>query len=88
MLQFHPNEKFSDLPFTPIHQLEQCADEARRSGLRYVYVGNLIEPHRDESTFCYNCRELLIVRVSGMLKKNSLQKDRCPHCGVRIDVVA
>jgi pyruvate formate lyase activating enzyme len=87
VLQFHPNDRFADLPFTPINTLEQCADEVRRSGLRYVYVGNLIEPHRDESTFCYNCRELLIERVSGMLKKNVMQKDRCPNCGVRIDVV-
>lgn len=87
VLQFHPTDKFADLPFTPISTLVECAENARKSGLRYVYVGNLIEPHKDESTFCYNCRELLIHRISGMLKKNNLQKDRCPNCGVRIDVV-
>lgn len=87
VLQFHPNDKFSDLPFTPISTLEACAREANRSGLRYVYIGNLIEPHEAESTFCYNCRELLVQRVSGILKKNNLHKDRCPNCGVRIDMV-
>lgn len=87
VLQFHPTEKFADLPFTPISTLENFAKEAEKSGLRYVYIGNLIEPHQSESTFCYNCRELLVQRVSGILKKNNLHKDRCPNCGVRIDMV-
>lgn len=87
VLQFHPTDKFADLPFTPISTLETFAKEAERSGLRYVYIGNLIEPHESESTFCYNCRELLVKRISGNLKKNSLHKDRCPNCGVRIDMV-
>lgn len=87
ILQFHPTDEFSDLPFTPISTLEACANEANRSGLRYVYIGNLIEPHEGESTFCYNCRELLVQRVSGILKKNNLHKDRCPNCGVKIDMV-
>lgn len=89
ILQFHPTTytKFSDLPFTPIATLEKCAEEARKAGLRYVYIGNTIEPHEGENTFCYNCRELLVQRVANKLKKNSLLKDRCPNCGVRIDVV-
>jgi len=87
ILQFHPYGKFADLPFTPMSTLEACARESNRAGLRYVYVGNLIEPNEAESTFCYNCRELLIQRISGILKKNVMQKDRCPNCGVRIDVV-
>ncbi len=90
ILQFHPTTytKFSDLPFTPIETLEKCAEEARRAGLRYVYIGNTIEPHQAENTFCYNCRELLIERVANKMKKNSLIKDRCPNCGVRIDVAS
>lgn len=87
VLQFHPTESFLDLPFTPVSTLEACAGVANRSGLRYVYIGNLIEPHEAENTFCYNCRELLIQRVSGNLKKNNLHKDRCPNCGVKIDMV-
>lgn len=87
ILQFHPSGKFADLPFTPMSTLEAFAKEASRAGLRYVYIGNLIEPNEAESTFCYNCRELLIQRISGILKKNVMQKDRCPSCGVRIDIV-
>lgn len=87
LLQFHPNDKFSDLPFTPLSTLEEFARESERAGVRYVYVGNLIEPHQMENTYCYNCREVLVERVSGILKKNNLNNDRCPNCGVRIDVV-
>jgi pyruvate formate lyase activating enzyme len=88
ILQFHPDQRFPDLPFTPISTLEACAEEARRAGLRYVYIGNVIQPHEQENTYCYNCRELLIERVSGILKKNRLHNDRCANCGVKIDIVA
>lgn len=90
ILQFHPTiyTKFADMPFTPITTLERAAEEARKAGLRYVYIGNTIEPHEGENTFCYNCRELLIQRVANKMKKNSLLKDRCPNCGVRIDIVS
>lgn len=87
ILQFHPDERFPELPFTPIETLEKCADEANRAGLRYVYLGNVIQPHERENTFCYNCREMLVQRVSGNLKKSKLQKDRCTNCGVKIDIV-
>ncbi len=87
IMQFHPNEKFSDLPFTPMSTLDAFAKEANKSGLRYVYIGNTIEPHEAENTYCYNCRELLVERSNGSLKRNNLVKDRCSGCGVRIDVV-
>lgn len=88
LLQFHPDGKLADLPFTPISQLDSFAEDAGRYGMRYVYIGNLIEPHQSENTYCYNCREPLLERVSGILKKNNLQKDRCSSCGVKIDIVA
>ena len=87
VLQFHPDDRFQDIPFTPISTLEQMADVSNRSGLRYVYIGNAIQPHEKENTYCYNCRQLLISRVSGNLKKNTMQKDRCGNCDMKIDIV-
>lgn len=86
VLQFHPDYKLTELPLTPVATLERCIEEARKTGLRHVYIGN-VPGHVDENTYCYNCRELLIERAGGMVKKNSLLKDRCPNCGVRINVV-
>ncbi len=87
LLQFHPNNEFSDLPFTSTSKLEECFDMVERAGIRYAYIGNTIEPHKNENTFCFNCREMVMQRISGNLKSNILDKDRCPHCGVRMDVV-
>jgi len=86
LLQFFPSYKLLDLPATPIATLEKCADVAKKAGLRYVYIGN-VPGHHDESTYCYNCSEPLIVRKGMQLKKMNLVDDRCPNCGVRINVV-
>ncbi len=86
VLQFFPSYKLLDLPSTPIATLEKCIDVARKAGLRYVYIGNVPE-HADESTYCYNCKEKLIFRKGMSVKKMNLVDDRCPNCGVRINIV-
>lgn len=85
ILQFHPSHKLLELPLTSTATLERCIQEARKTGLRYVYIGNVYE-HPDENTYCYNCRELLIERSGMRVKKIHLIKDRCPTCGLRINM--
>ena len=87
VVQFYPDNKLSEVPPTPVSTLERTADVARRTGLRYVYVISA-PSHSDESTYCYNCRELLVQRFALTVKKNNLQKDRCPNCGVRVNIVS
>ena len=86
LLQFQPDPNITELPQTPVSTLERCADEAKKSGLRYVYISN-VPGYQDESTYCYNCREMLIQRSASTVKKINLVKDRCPNCGVRINLV-
>ncbi len=86
VLQFHPDYKLLDLPFTPVSTLEKCIEEVRKAGLRYVYIGN-VPGHPDENTYCYNCREPLILREGFFVRKINLVKDRCPKCGFKIDVI-
>jgi pyruvate formate lyase activating enzyme len=86
VLQFHPDYKLLDLPFTPVSTLEKCIEEVRKAGLRYVYIGN-VPGHPDENTYCYNCREPLILREGFFVRKINLVKDRCPKCGFKIDIV-
>lgn len=83
ILQFHPFA-VAELPPTPISTLEQFASEARKVGLRYVYIGNT--EHPDESTYCHNCKELLIQRKGSMVKKINLVQDRCPNCGFKTNI--
>ena len=87
VMQFYPDKRLSELPPTPVSTLERCADEARRAGLRHAYIISA-PSHQDENTYCFNCRELLVQRFAQTVKKNNLQKDRCPNCGVRINIVA
>ena len=86
VLPFYPEYAMTDLPATPTSTLEKCAAEARKTGLRYVYIDNspIIT---GENTYCYNCGELLIERVAGRLKRVNLIDNRCPVCGVRINLV-
>lgn len=86
ILQFFPNHKLLELPPTPTATLEKCIEESRRTGLRYVYIGNVFD-HPDENTYCYNCRELLIKRSGASVKKINLVKERCPVCGSKINVL-
>jgi pyruvate formate lyase activating enzyme len=86
ILQFYPDTRLPELPPTPVSTLERCAEEARRTGLRYVYIGN-VPNHTGQNTYCYNCRELLIERDMSKVRRNNLVKDRCRNCGVKIDVV-
>ena len=88
ILRFNPSHKLMELPPTPISTLEKCAMEVRKTGMRYVYLGN-VSGHDDENTYCHNCREMLIRRDGSMVLEINLLKDRCPQCGfstnIRID---
>lgn len=86
VIQFHPSHKLMELPSTPTATLEKCVAEARKMGLRYVYIGN-VAGHDDENTYCYNCRELLIKRFGPSIEKTNLVKNRCPNCGANIDLL-
>ncbi len=84
ILQFHPTPGLQ-LPPTSVATLENFADEARKIGLRYVYIGNL--PNAEENTYCHNCREILIQRKVSTVKKINLVQDRCPNCGFSIHIL-
>lgn len=86
ILQFQPSHKLMELPPTPIATLERCVMEARKKGLRYVYIGN-VAGHDDENTYCYNCRELIVKRFGAGVQEINMTGDRCPYCGANIDIV-
>jgi pyruvate formate lyase activating enzyme len=86
IIQFFPSYQLMELPPTPISTLEKHIDEARKAGLRYVYIGN-VPGHEAENTYCHNCMELLIQRHGMRVKKINLLKDRCPNCGLKMNVL-
>lgn len=86
LIQFFPSYQLMELPPTPVAILEKHMDEARKAGLRYVYIGN-VPKHEAENTYCHNCREPLILRSGIKVKKINLSKDRCPNCGLKVNIL-
>ncbi len=84
LLQFHPVPNLQ-LPPTPVATLENFSDESRKVGLRYVYIDNV--PNTEQNTYCHNCREVLIQRKAGTVKKINLVQERCPNCDFTIKIV-
>ena len=83
---FHPAYKLTDLPSTPFKTIERAREIGLEEGLRYVYTGN-IPGKAGESTYCYNCKKLLIERSGFTVKKNAIVESMCPHCGTAVDGV-
>jgi pyruvate formate lyase activating enzyme len=77
---FHPDFKMLDHPRTPPATLKRAREIALSKGLHYIYTGN-IHDRVGGSTFCPNCRALLIERDWYELGRWNLDGNRCAVCG-------
>jgi pyruvate formate lyase activating enzyme len=84
--QFYPTYKLIDQPRTPISTLRKARDIGLSAGLRYVYEGN-VPGEGGESTYCYNCKQVIIERYGFSILKNHIKNSKCPYCGKYIDGV-
>ena len=75
---FHPDYKMTDHRWTGIETLMRAKQIAEKTGLYYVYLGN-VPIHGD--THCPECGELLIDRTGYEVTINRLTHGRCPNCG-------
>jgi pyruvate formate lyase activating enzyme len=83
--RYHPAYKFHNLP-TKIEVLERAYEMAKKNGIQYPYLGNVLR-HKYENTYCPNCGELLIKRYGHRLVKNRIKKDnKCGKCGYEIPI--
>ncbi len=84
---FHPDWKMMDTPPTPLATLSRSREIALGNGLRYVYTGNVHDPH-GSSTYCHDCGTLLIGRDWYELStwKLGVENGRavCGSCGASI----
>lgn len=81
--RFHPQYRLKSLPPTPAATLEAAYAAARDEGLAFVYIGN-VPGHPAESTFCPQCKALLIRRVGYSTRVEGLRDGRCASCGRQI----
>jgi len=80
---FHPDFKLTNLGRTPASTCRRARQQAIKHGIRHAYTGNV---HDDEgqSTYCPECRQLLIERDWYALGAYGLDGQRCRACGARI----
>jgi len=81
--RFHPTFKLTDRPPTPIETLVMAREIGIKSGLKYVYTGN-VPGEAGESTYCYSCKKILIERWGFQMRENKIINNRCMYCDALI----
>ena len=81
--RFNPLYKLTQLPLTPVATVERAREIAIKSGMQYVYIGN-VPGHQAENTYCHKCRKMLIERRGFQILSNNLEHGKCRFCGERI----
>jgi len=82
--RFHPDYKYLDSGPTPLETLKKARFIGEEAGLRYIYLGNVLEGN---DTYCYNCKSLLIKRLGFDVIENNIDNARCKKCSAQIDGV-
>lgn len=81
--RFTPQYKLGNLPPTPIETLDKAREIALKTGLKYVYIGN-VPGHPGENTYCPSCGRILIRRYGYAILENNIRKRKCVFCGKEI----
>ncbi len=83
---FHPDYKMRDRGATPLATLEKIYKKAKELGLRFPYLGNILNsPY--ENTFCPSCGATLIERQGFSSRVLDLDGQQCRSCGEKIEIV-
>jgi len=84
--RFHPDYNMKDVPATPMNTMEKIYETARKEGILFTYLGNVVAGNY-ENTFCPNCGEVCIKRNGFNVKKSGLKEKRCRFCGSLLPIV-
>lgn len=82
--RFHPLHEFAHLAATPVATLEKAYRIGKKTGLRFVYLGN-VPGHEYENTVCYSCGNLAVRRVGYDTRVVGLDGSRCGSCGADLN---
>lgn len=77
--QFYPTYKLLDKPRTPVEKLKLATEIGRRSGLKFIYEGN-VPGGGGENTLCPVCGEVLIARFGYRIIEDRIKENKCPKC--------
>ncbi len=80
---FHPEYKMEDVPSTSYDALFRAYSIGKKSGLNYVYTGNILDDGHS-NTYCPGCNALLIRREGYFVTIGDFDKGKCGKCGEKI----
>ena len=84
--RFFPYLELSHLPPTPIETLEKIHDIGVSEGLEFVYTGNVLG-HHYENTYCPKCKRLVIRREGFNIVEKHTVNGKCEFCGEDLNIV-
>jgi AmmeMemoRadiSam system radical SAM enzyme len=76
---FHPDFKLTNRPPTPPATLVRAREQAVKAGIKFPYIGNVNDVKR-QSTYCPDCRQLLIARDWYELGAYNIKDGCCSKC--------
>jgi pyruvate formate lyase activating enzyme len=79
--RFHPDYEYLDAFPTPVETLNKAKAIGIQAGLRYIYLGNVLEGN---DTYCHSCKNLLIKRIGFDVVQNKTIDSKCPECRAKI----
>ncbi len=81
---FHPTFKMLDKPRTPSSTLDRAREIAIRTGINYVYVGN-VHNIEGQTTYCPQCKQAIITRDWHSVMNVKMDGNRCGYCNTEIE---
>jgi len=78
----HPDYQYTYTRATPLETLRKAYSLAKKEGLRYIYVGNVLG--ESEDTLCPNCQKSLVRRHGFYVEEKKIKDSNCPFCGASI----
>lgn len=84
--RFQPLHQMKDSLQTPITTLKKCYEIAKKKGLNFVYIGNIID-ESFESTMCPFCHSVLIKRHGFFTEIVGLRDKKCIQCNAKIPII-
>ena len=76
---FHPDFKMLDVPPTPIITLKRARDIALNEGLKFVYIGNVLNDI-GQDTICPSCEKIVIKRLGYTTDLTAMNENKCAYC--------
>ncbi len=81
--RFWPRHQLKNLPPTPVETLLLARDIALKTGLHYVYLGN-VPSENTNNTYCPHDNKLLIRREGYRMLEYNIENGKCKHCQTSI----